>query len=105
VRAHGLADQWDERRRAAILRLVQVPILALRARPAENWRGNPDLPRLPTDAARRELQSGCRQSGDGEKDGRGRGGKQRHWAVKEKKLTAGGAKKTPAAPLHGDGQE
>ena len=34
VRAHGLAEQWDEGRRAAILRLVQVPVLALRVRPA-----------------------------------------------------------------------
>ena len=56
-RACGLAERWDERRRAAVLRLVQVPILALRVRPASNWQGNPDLPRLPADAARRELQS------------------------------------------------
>ena len=52
VRAHGLAKQRDERRRAAILRLVQVPILALRVRPAGGGQGTPDLPRLPADAAR-----------------------------------------------------
>ena len=57
VRAHGLAQQRDERRSAAILRLVQVPILALRVRPAANGQGNPDLPRLSADAAGRELQS------------------------------------------------
>ena len=33
VRAHGLAEQRDERRGAAVLRLVQVPVLALRVRP------------------------------------------------------------------------
>ena len=41
---------------AAILRLVQVSILALCVRPAGDGQGNPDLPRIPADAARRELQ-------------------------------------------------
>ena len=46
-------------------------------RPAANGQGNPDLPRLPADAAWRELQPRRNQSGDGEKDGRGGGGGQR----------------------------
>ena len=45
--------------------------------------GTPDLPRFPADAAGRELQSRRSQSGDGEKDGRGGGGEQRHWPVIE----------------------
>ncbi len=57
VRAPGLARQWDERRSAAILRLVQVPILALCVRPAGDGQGTPDLPRLPAHAAGREFQS------------------------------------------------
>ena len=56
VRAHGLAAGRDERRRAAILRLVQVSILALCVRPAGGGQGTPDLPRIPADAAGRELQ-------------------------------------------------
>jgi UDP-N-acetylmuramate--alanine ligase len=44
-----MAKQWDERRRAAVLRLVLVPILALRVRPAANGQGNPDLPRFPAE--------------------------------------------------------
>ena len=47
VRAHGLARQWDERRGAAILRLVQVPVLALCVRPAGDGQGTPDLPDYP----------------------------------------------------------
>ena len=69
VRAPGLAERRDERRRAAILRLVQVPILALCLCPAGDGQGTPDLPRISADAAGRELQSRCRESGDGEKDG------------------------------------
>ena len=38
----------------------------------------PDLPRLPADAARRELQPRRGQGGDGEEDGPGRGGVQGH---------------------------
>ena len=81
VRAHGLAQQRDERRRAAILRLVQVPVLALRVRPAGDGQGTPDLPRLPADAAGRELQPRRGESRDGEKDGGGGGGEQRYWPV------------------------
>ena len=40
VRAHGLAEQRNEGRRAAILRLVQVPVLALRVRPAADGQGD-----------------------------------------------------------------
>ena len=49
VRAHGLAEQRDQGRRAAVLRLVQVPVLAIRLRPAGDGQGTPDLPRLPAD--------------------------------------------------------
>ena len=71
VRAHGLAQQRDERWSAAILRLVQVRVLALRVCPAVSGQGNPNLPRLSTDAAGRELQPRRSQGGDGEEDGRG----------------------------------
>ena len=37
------------------LRLVQVPVLAVRVRSAGSGQGTPDLPRLPADAAWREL--------------------------------------------------
>ena len=50
---------------AAILRLVQVPVLALCVRSADGGQGTPDLPRLPADAARREFQPRRRESGDG----------------------------------------
>ena len=76
VRADGLAEQRHQGRRPAVLRLVQVPVLALRLRPAGHGQGTPDLPRLPADAARRELQPRRRQGGDGEEDGAGRGGQQ-----------------------------
>ena len=52
----GWPNERDERRGPAILRLVQVPILALRVRPAASGQGTPNLPRVPADAARRELQ-------------------------------------------------
>ena len=39
-----------------LLRLVQVPILALCVRPAGVGQGTPDLPRLPADAGGREFQ-------------------------------------------------
>ena len=76
----GWPNNGNERRRAAILRLVQVPILALCLRPAGHGQGTPDLPRLPADAAWRELQSRRCESGDGEKDGTGGNGEQRHRA-------------------------
>ena len=44
IRAYGLAQQRNERRSAAILRLVQIPILALRVRPTDYGQGNPNLP-------------------------------------------------------------
>ena len=53
----GLAKQRYERRWPTVLRLVQIPILALRVCPAGNGQGTPDLPRLSADAAGRELQS------------------------------------------------
>jgi hypothetical protein len=66
VRVHGLAKRWDERRGAAILRLVQVSILALCVRPAGDGQGNPNLPGLPADAKGRELQPRCSEGGGGE---------------------------------------
>ena len=69
VRAHGLAEQRDEGRRPAILRLVQVPVLALRVRPAGGGQSVADVHRLPADAAGRELQPRSREGGDGEEDG------------------------------------
>ena len=39
----------------AIFQFVQVPILPLRVRPAGNGQGNPNLPGIFADAARREL--------------------------------------------------
>src|SRR5207247_5310460 len=76
-----LARQWDERRGAAILRLVQVSILAACVRPAGDGQGTPDLPRFSPDAARRELQPRRGEGRDGEKDGRGGGGVNRHRPV------------------------
>src|SRR5258708_21162686 len=77
VRAHGLAQRRDERGGPAILRLVQIPVLALRACPAASGQGTPDLPRVPADAARRKLQPRRSQSRDGTKDGPGAGRRQR----------------------------
>ena len=50
----------------------KYPVLALRVRPAGDGQGTPDLPRIPADAARRELQPRRRESGDGQADGPGR---------------------------------
>src|ERR1043166_2412350 len=81
VRATRLAQRWDERRRTTILRLVQVPVLAFRVRPAGRRQGTPDLHRIPADAEKRELQPrGC-ESRTGEKDGPGGSGSQRHRSV------------------------
>ena len=91
----GLAQQRNERRRAAILRLVQVPVLALRVRPAGDGQGTPDLPRIPADAAGRELQPRRRESGDGEKDGTG-ARRQRPRPVTGMTFTAGGSQGPPA---------
>ena len=66
VRAHGMAEQWHQGRFAAIFRLVQVPVLALRLRSATDGQGTPDLRRFPADAARRELQPRRDQGGDAE---------------------------------------
>ena len=85
VRAHGLAEQRDEGRRAAILRLVQVPVLALRLCAAADGQGAPDLHRVSADAERRELQSGSGQGGNGEEDGRGRSGGQGHGSITERR--------------------
>src|SRR6266436_4534336 len=84
-----MAGQWDERRRAAILRLVQVPILALCFRSTGSGQGTPDLPRIPADAKGRELQPRCSESGDAEKDGTGAGGEQRHGPVTAMTFTDG----------------
>ena len=49
----------------------KYPVLALRVRPAGHGQGTSDVPRIPADAARRELQPRRRQSGDGKEDGPG----------------------------------
>ncbi len=46
-------------------------------RPTADGQGNPDLPRVPTDATGCELQSRRTESGDGKTDARSRGGGQR----------------------------
>ena len=74
----------------------KYPILALRVRPAGDGQGTPDLPRLPADAAGRELQPRRGQSGDGEKDGRGGDGEQRPRPVTGMTFTAGGSQGPPA---------
>ena len=50
----------------------------------------------PADAAGREFQSRRSQSGDGEKDGPGGSGRQRHRPVTETTFTAGGSQGPPA---------
>ena len=54
----GWPNDLTERRVGTILRLVQVSVLALCVRPAVDGQGTQDLPRLPANAAGRELQPG-----------------------------------------------
>ena len=63
-RAHGLAREREQDRGAAILRLVQVRILALRVRPAAGGEARHDGRRVPADAERGQLQSRCGESAD-----------------------------------------
>ena len=106
IRSSARAGQWMGRRRgAAILRLVQVSILALCVRPAADGQGTPDLPGFPADAKRRELQPRCSESGDGEKDGTGGGGEQRPQPVTEMTFRRAARKGRPGALLDRPGTE
>ena len=60
----GWPEQRDQRRRAAVLRLVQVRILALRVCPAGGREAGHDRDRVPADAEGRELQPRCREGED-----------------------------------------
>ena len=71
VRAHRLAPGWHQGGRAAVFRLVQVRVLALRLRATGRGQGAADLHRLSAHAARRELQPGGGEGRDGQEDGRG----------------------------------
>ena len=84
---------------AAILRLVQVPVLALRVRPADRRQGTPNLPRLSADAARRELQPRRRQGGNAEEDGTGGGGRQRPGQLSRMASRRAASQRPPAVML------
>ena len=71
----GWPDNGTQGRRAAVLRLVQVRILALRVRPAGGGEARDDGHRVPADAEGRELQPRCREGED-------RGGPRRQWPSK-----------------------
>ena len=60
----GWPDSGTKIGRAAILRLVQVRVLALRVRPAGSGEARHDRDRVPADAEGRELQPRCREGED-----------------------------------------
>ena len=64
VRAHGLAGERDQGRRAAVFPVVQVRVLALRVRPAAGREARDDGGRVSADAKGRELQSRRREGAD-----------------------------------------
>ena len=66
----GWPDNGTDEGVAAILRLVQVRVLALRVRPAAGGEARPDRHRVPADAEGRELQPRCREGEDRGRQGR-----------------------------------
>ena len=63
----GWPDERDQGRRAAVLRLVQVRVLALRVRPAAGGEARDDGHRVPAHAEGRELAAEQLSSGYGER--------------------------------------
>ena len=94
LRAHGLAREREQDRGAAILRLVQVRVLAVRVRPAAGREARHDGHRVPADAEGSELQSRCGEGAD-------RGGPEVPRAVSGHGQRGGWSDRAPGVLLRG----